>query len=495
MKILLLNMPIRFNQWQNLEMPLGISYIAGMLARASHQVWIKDYEVEKFHRDDFAREIKELRPDLVGLSFRSSSYNSAKRLSHLMKEIDKDIPVVLGGHHVSAFAQETLRDLSADFAICGEGEFAMLELIGALQGKGNLENIAGLVYRKDADIKSNGAAKEIANLDSLSFPAWDVLSMDRYLTASVLSTRGCPFRCIFCDKGVSSRRVRFRSAESVLQELVLLKEKYGKNQFYFVDDYFLLNKIRTIELLNLIIKNKLRINWFCQSRVDGLDQELLRLARRSGCQRITFGVETGDEEELRYIDKKTTLRQAEQAVQLTKEAGIEARVNFMVGFPISTPKTVENSIKFAARLKADLYRFFVVSPLPNTILWDRVKEIHPEIVDISWDKFDFYSSSFDTLELKKKELSDYAGAAYLYVLKKPFLKEITFGLIPNLVRVLKSILKTRRIRGNISSSFPYSVNLLLEEWFLIRNLDYKSRLRFLIRIFVLQSRLADEQSR
>jgi radical SAM superfamily enzyme YgiQ (UPF0313 family) len=406
-----------------------------------------------------------------------------------LKEIDRDITVVLGGHHVTAFPEETLRDLLADFGICGEGEFSMSELLGALGGGTAFSDIPGLAYRCNGGIKKNVSARQINNLDILPFPAWNLLSMDKYVTASILTSRGCPFCCIFCDKGVSSRRVKFRSPRNVFDEIVLIKEKYGKDRIYFVDDYFFLNKPRVMELFELLLKNNVKIKWSCQARVDGLDSEMLNLAKKSGCSMIIFGVETGDEEELRYIDKRTTLAQAREAIRLTKEAGITARSNFMIGFPISTSRSVGNSIRFAAELKADLYRFFVVSPLPNTVLWDRVQKIHPEISKISWDKFDFYSPSFDTEGLKKEELLDYVGAAYLYVLKRPFLREITIEFIPKIIRLLKAVLKTRRLRGNLSSIFSRSVNLLLEEWFLIRNMKFKSRLPYLKRIFSLQRKI------
>lgn len=490
MKVLLLNMPVQFNSWQNLEMPLGVAYIASEVEKHGHNVSIKDYEVEYFEKTQFQNELNIFKPDVIGISFRSSSYSSAKKICSIVRETNPVIRVVLGGHHATAFPEDTLTDICADFVIRGEGEYVMSQLLDVLRSNSDLRDIPGIVYRQNGKITKNVLTDGIADLDRLTFPAWHLLPMEKYVTGSILTSRGCPFSCIYCDKGISTRNVRFRSPQNIYQEITAFEEKYKKGRIYFVDDYFFLNKKRLSELFNLIIDDgHLKFKWYCQARVDGIDSEILERAKKSGCEMIIYGVETGDEDELEYINKKATLEETERALQLSKSAGIKTRTNFMIGFPISTYKTISNSVRFAKKIDADLYRFFIVSPLPNTVLWERIEKLHPELADVGWDKFDFYSPSFDTAEIKKEDLIKYVMAAYLYVLKDKVIKELTIELLPRLGRLLNLVFKNKRIRGNLSVVFPACVNLFLEEWFIIRRLKFKKRFFYIGKMFALERRL------
>jgi len=470
MKVLLLNMPVQFNSWQNLEMPLGIAYIASELEKHNHKVLIKDYEVEYFEKEHFWNELNGFKPDVVGISFRSSSYNSAKKITALIKEINPSIQIILGGHHATAFPEDTLRNLSADLIVRGEGEHVMAKLLNALNSSSSLADIPNITYRYNGKILTNASAGDIDNLDGLSFPAWDLLPIEKYVTGSILTSRGCPFSCIYCDKGVSTKKVRFRSPQNIYQEIVAFEKEYKKGRIYFVDDYFFLNKKRLLELFDLIINDgNLNFKWYCQARVDGIDSEMIKRAKKSGCDMIIYGIETGDEEELKYINKNATC--------------IKTRANFVMGVPISTHKTISNSIRFAKKIDADLYRFFIVSPLPNTILWDRIERLQPKLASIGWDKFDFYTPSFDTVELRKEDLVMYVMAAYLYVLKDKIMKELIIELIPRLAKLLYLVFKNRRIRGNLSVTFPTCVNLFLEEWFILRRIRRNERLSYIKNMF------------
>jgi len=493
-KVLLLNMPIQFNSWQNLEMPLGIAYIASELEKHGHRVSIRDYEVESFESGQFQNELNTLKPDVVGVSFRSSSYASAKTACSIVKETTRSIKVVLGGHHATAFPEDTLMDIPADFVVRGEGEYVMAGLLDAISSDAKLADVPNITYRYDGEIVENVLKDTVTDLDRLSFPAWHLLPIDKYVTGSIITSRGCPFSCIYCDKGVSTRKVRFRSPENIYREIMAFEERYKKGRVYFVDDYFFLNKKRLSELLDLIINGEhLRFRWYCQARVDGIDSEILERAKKSGCDMIIYGVETGDQEELEYINKKATLEEAEQAVKLSKREGIKTRANFMIGFPISTHESISNSIRFAKRIDADLYRFFIVSPLPNTVLWERAVKLHPELVDIGWDKFDFYNPSFDTAEVKKEDMVKYVMAAYLYVLKNKVIKELTIEFIPRLAKLVYLVFKNRRLRGNLSVTFPACVNFFLEEWFLLRRISTRERLNYIKDIFTLIRKIKSDK--
>lgn len=487
MRVLLLNMPVNFNAWNNLEMPLGLAYIASELEARGHKVRIKDYEVDFFAREELQKELDVFKADLVGLSFRSASYNSAKIAVSIVRELCPGLAVVLGGHHAAAFSEDTLRDIDADFVVRGEGEYVMADLADALSRNSEFTGIPNLTYKRNGKIVKTDTVESSFDLDDLHFPAWHLLPIDKYVTGSVLTSRGCPFSCIYCDKGISTRKVRFRSPENIYKEIVAFEDKYKKGRIYFVDDYFFLNKKRLNEIFNLILeRGGPKIKWSCQARVDGIrDEELLSKAKRTGCDLIIYGIETGDEQELKYMNKQSTLREAEEAVRITRRAGIRTRANFMIGFPISTRQTVGNSVRFAKKLNADLYRFFVVSALPNTVLWERIRELHPEIAGVGWDKFDFYSPSFDTAGIKKDDLIKYVMAAYLYVLYGKVIRELTIDFLPRMVRLFCLALRTKRIRGNISLTFGACVNLFLEVWFILRRINPKYRLLYLRAAFAI----------
>lgn len=497
MKILLVNVPIFFNKWQNLEMPLGVAYMASELERRGHSVKINDYEVESFNSFDFSANLRKLAPDVVGISFRSSSYTSAKVIAGLVKKSGMNIPVVLGGHHASAFPEDTLRQMDADFVIQGEGECALPELMDAISGKIAFEQVGRLFQKKADSVISQGSnlhSRQVEDLDGLAFPAWHLLPIDRYVTGSILTSRGCPFACIYCDKSVSKRQVKFRSPQNIYHEISEFEGRYKKGRIYFVDDYFFLQKKRLLELCKLMIEDRsLHVKWYCQARVDGVDADSLDAARKSGCRMIIYGVETGDDSELEYINKRADLNAAYNAMDLTRRSGIQARANFMIGFPISTHKTISNSIRFARKINADLYRFFIVSPLPNTILWDRLEKTYPGLFGIGWEKFDFYTPSFDTIEIKKEDLVTYVLAAYFYVLRPKLIRELTIGFFPALAKLIRSFIKSGRLRGNLSLAFPVCVNFFLEEWFILQRFNFRLRLRYIRKMIILSRQIKSEE--
>ena len=464
MNILLANMPINFNKRENLEPPLGICYIAANLKGVrGAEVRLKDYEVSPFSDADLERDLSIPGTDILGVSFRTASYRSAKEFIKKAREIKSGIFVVAGGHHATAFPRETLLDLGCDAVVIGEGEHAFKELVQRMSGRLSLKGLAGIAYRdNDSNIIINDRRPPIEDIDSLPGPARELLDLDSYNVITILTSRGCPFNCIYCDKGISTRTVKYRSAESIFDEMRHIVRDLGKNKLYVVDDHFFLNKNRLEPVLDRIIKEKLPVSWVCQARVDGITEDILQKAKKAGCEQIMFGIETGDETELAYIRKNATLEGALRAVELTKKAGITARANFMLGFPVSTKHTMRSTINFAAKLKPDIVRFFAVSPLPNTELWDNIygKGRIPE--GIKWEEIDFYRPSFDIKNVSREDVSLYVSAGYWRVLKIPFIKEITICLIPNMIKLCYLIFRTGKIRGNISKAFPRSVNLIMD---------------------------------
>lgn len=453
-------MPIKFNKKENLEPPLGISYIGAVLREAGHEVFLKDFEVEFFSKDAICKFIKEKDIEIAGVSFRTASYGSAKIFIKTLRDFKKDLIIMVGGHHATAFSKATISDMSCDIVVRGEGEYVVAEIADAIINKRPFENIKGITYLKDGKILFNEDRAQIIDLDSIPFPARDMLPYQCYTLATIITSRGCSFGCIYCDKGISTKKVQYRSPDNILKEIACITKVFKKHRLYIVDDNFFLKKERTNAILDGIISSGLDIKWVCQARVDGVDKDMLSKAKKSGCEQIIFGLETGDEKELFYIKKQTTLSQARRAIRLTKLAGIKARANFMLGFPISTHETIKNTIRFAKEIEPDIVKFFVVTPLPNTELWNNIYRSKDVTASIDWSNFDFYNPNFETEGLKRRDITLYIIAGYWHVLKKKFLFESTIFLIPNLGRLFLKSMRTGKLRGSISQYFPASVSLI-----------------------------------
>jgi len=488
MNILLANMPITFNKRDNLEPPLGICYIASMLKRIEGVgVFLKDYELTHFSKESLRKYLQENSINIIGVSCRTASYKSAKEFIRCAREIDSGIYIVSGGHHVTAFPWESLVDVGCDAVIRGEGEYAFKELVEALIQKNALERIEGITYRKnESEVVENNARPPINDIDALPWPDRTLLDLTQYNVITLLTSRGCPFNCIYCDKGISTRTVKYRSAQDIFREMKHIANDLGKRRLYIVDDHFFLKRKRLEPILDMMIEEKLPVTWTCQARVDGISMDILEKAKKAGCEQIMYGIETGDETELKYIRKGASLEEAEKTVGMTRAAGITARVNFMLGFPISTRQTMKNTITFGKKIKPDIVRFFAVSPLPNTDLWDDIygKGRIPE--GVRWDEMDFFKPSFDIKAVPRDEVSLYVSAGYWHVLKKDFILEITIGLVPGLFRLLWLTVKTGRIRGNISKCFPRSVNLLIDNMHQLSNKGAGEIIRFMKSVIALE---------
>lgn len=489
MNILLVNMPIHFNSRENLEPPLGIAYLASVLEKAGENVYLKDLEVEIFLPNKLESFILDKQIDLIGISFRTASYRSSKQFILAIKKMRKIPILVAGGHHTTSFPEHTLRDLGCDIAVRGEAENIILELIKALENKEPLNSINGISFRDGEKIITTPSAHTIDELDNLPFPARHLLPMERYNAITVLTSRGCPFSCIYCDKGISKRQVKFRSPENVYAEMLEIDRNYPGKRIYFVDDHFFLAKPRLDKMFELIEKNGLKFNWVCQARADGVNLDMLKRAKKAGCELIIYGIESGDPQELEYMRKQATVEEARSAIRLTKEAGIRARANFMLGFPISTHSTIRNTIKFAGSVPLEIVRFFSVAPLPNTELWDRVYGRDIDLNNINWDEFDFYTPSYATKELSKEDIQYYVGAAYIHTLKKKVLFEVSFTFFPRLIKLLRLFLKKRRIRGFLSLTFPATVNLFLDLRAVMYSKNLFKKIHFLGKSLYLESRL------
>jgi len=371
-------LPESLNKRQGVLPPLGIAYIAALLKENGYQVKILDTIVLNLTRDEAAEEIKNFRPDIVGITAMTSSFKGSLEAAQLAHE--NAAVVVLGGPHLAAYPKETLSYKCIDFGIIGEGEYPMLELVRALENARLPFDIKGLAYKKGSEIFINEPFI-VDDLDKLPFPARELLPNEKYSSiiglhpvTTMITTRGCPYHCAFCAKQPSDKKYRARSAPNIVDEMESAVKKYGVKEIMFYDDTMTADRRHIESLCNEIIARGLKVSWETPARVNEIDEALLALMKKAGCLRIRYGVESGDPRILESMDKGITLPMVKRAFRLTKETGIQTFAYFMVGYLHETPESMENTLNFAKSLDPDLIMFTVTVPCPKTPLYDSARE-------------------------------------------------------------------------------------------------------------------------
>lgn len=364
--------------------PLGLAYLAAALRRSGYLPRIVDLNVEDHTGDELGALVRELEPLAVGISFMTNQYGESLRLAEAVRSASPSTRIVVGGPHVSALPRETLRECpAADFAVVGEGEETFPQLLDSLaSGDPRMDRIAGICYRRGKECVRTRPRAPIADVDRLPFPAWDLLEPEKYSVFSVgkgrafalLSSRGCPGRCTFCDSHtVFGRTFRPRSARAIFSEIESLHAGYGMLEFDFVDDMITLKKDRVFELCRLIEGSGIPFRWMANSRVNTLSREMLEAMKRSGCVRIDVGVESGDPAVRRLARKGTTNEQIIRVHEWARELGLQIGAFAMVG---NLGESME-SVKMTARLLKDIGQDVMISiacPFPGTELYRVAKE-------------------------------------------------------------------------------------------------------------------------
>jgi anaerobic magnesium-protoporphyrin IX monomethyl ester cyclase len=357
----------------------GISQLAAFLKNKGHDVTGLDLRF-KSDRKILFRHIEEYKPDLIGITATSYRLSVIYNLIDHIKKKYSLIKVVIGGPHVSSVKKDVLRDCKADFAVKHEGEYTFLELLASLKDRTDLSSVKGLIYRKDNQIIENEDRPLIDNLDVLPFPDYDIFNLSRYYSwehkiIPILTSRGCPYNCVFCSVKLSmGRRFRARSAKNVLEEIKYWYNK-GFKKFDFNDDCFTLDPKRVNEICDLIISNKLKIEFRLHNgiRVDRVTQDLLKKMRDAGCTTISYGIETGNKDTLLKIKKGITFEQVQNAIDWSKQLGIKTIANFMIGHPDETYEKALDTLEMAKKINADFINFNNTIPFPGSELFEWIK--------------------------------------------------------------------------------------------------------------------------
>ncbi len=353
----------------NIE-PIKVSYLTGD-GFCNYQKALTDYSNTIW--DEIRSVILDYKPAVVGISVKSQNFLSATIVAKIAKEVNADTIVIIGGPHSSMVGADIMRCQDIDICVKGEGERTIVELLSKLEMESELSEVKGIIYRESGKIIENPAREFIENLDTLCFPyqyAQQTLKdFDKYPLAAfgyVFAVRGCPYNCFFCgSREIWSRKVRYRSAENVVSEIVDLHNA-GVQLIHFDDDTFGVNKQYLGELCKTIMLRCPGIEWSCELHVKLVDDDSVNLMKKSGCYKIMLGIESGNEEILKKIRKNITIQDILLACKIIKKNRIKLHAFFIIGFPWDTEETIQETIEVVKKIKSECLIYSIFTPYPGT---------------------------------------------------------------------------------------------------------------------------------
>jgi radical SAM superfamily enzyme YgiQ (UPF0313 family) len=411
--------PINFSG-PSLIPPLGLLYVAKSLEEEGHTVEVIDFYCEKDAEEKIKKSLPNL--DAIGICVYTSNIAEAAKTSEMVKDIDQDISIIIGGPHCIYLPNKALIDIPmADICINGEAEQVIKDIPTVIQGYKDISKLPGVYFRKNNEIKHGKKAEVIKDLDTISFPArylvekYDygkinnvILFKQKFTT--FISSRGCPYRCKFCSRHVPTiETYRKRSIENVEKELQQINEKYSS--VMIADDNFLADSKRAIKIMEDLVEIGTDLDiYILGARVDSANKELYKKMNKAGVKFIQFGIETGNQDVLDFYNKKITLRQIRKALNLSNKMNFMTSGTFILGAPIETKKHINNTIKFACSLPLDFAYFYQLSYQLQSDLWrEAVKEGKIDIDD-----------GFSIIADKKRGLGNFTSEELEEFTKKAF---------------------------------------------------------------------------
>jgi anaerobic magnesium-protoporphyrin IX monomethyl ester cyclase len=388
MQVLLINPPQTFYPGSDPpagNLPLGLMYIAAVLDKAGYKVEILDAFMNgsPFRKlgdtivvgmpyEEIKMEIQRRKPDVVGIANPfTCQVDHAIKVANIVKEVDPTILTVAGGPHVPAVPVQFMEEAeNIDIAVIGEGEYAMLDIVKVYEGTKKISEVRGILYRKNRGIMQNEPRPFIENLDDLPFPAYHLVDMEQYLSGnkieyrsfkyrsiSMVTSRGCPFNCCFCSVHLHmGKKFRAHSVDYVIKHIEYVVNKYKVKTIFFEDDNLTFDLKRFEAICDQIIEKQIKFNWETPNgiRADYLTQELLKKMKKSGCQSVFFGIESGDQYVLdNIIDKRLNLKTVVEVAKMCKEIGINTAAFYIIGFPGEKKEHMLRTVELALRLKRE----------------------------------------------------------------------------------------------------------------------------------------------
>lgn len=382
--------------------PMNLAYLAAYLRREGFTVYLADFEVDPYSEEALRGLLQETQPRLVGVSCCTPTIINGAVICEAVKRFDPGIATVVGGAHASGLIIPTLDEFPPfDYLVFGEGEQTLAELCGRLENGDDVEGVDGLAYRSESGVKVASPRALIADLDSLPFPARDMIRYDlqaghssrgfsnRLRSTELFTSRGCPISCSFCAiQATFGKRVRFRSVESVEAEVRDFVQKFQFNHVLIADDTFTLDAGRGGAICDILARNGID-SWNCDTRVTSVTPELLRHMQKTGCRKIAFGVESGSQQILDRIGKGITIERVHEAFWMARNAGIpQIEGNFIIGVdPDETAEDLEQTRRLIRELPWDFVSIAIIVPFPGTPLYDVMRSRGLIEPTATWENF------------------------------------------------------------------------------------------------------------
>lgn len=403
--------------------PYNLCLLAAMI-EDRYDVKIIDANALNMDEDSFKKKLDEIKPDVVGITVMMDQYSlSGHFAAKLVKEYDKSLKVVLGGVYATMNSEKAIDDPCIDYVVVGEGEYVFRDLLGFFLRENPIPE-KGVVYKQNGSIINTGHSDFIKDLDAIPLPAYHLIDFLSYVStvpkrksvdaptaypyARILTSRGCPYGCGFCQvESISGVKFRSRSIENILNEIQWMKETYNIKTLIFDDDNLYTKKSRTKSLFQSMIDRNLTMPWISISAAAfRMDEELLKIMKASGCEYINMAIESGNERVLKEIvGKPVDLEMARQVVKMARKEGIYVAVNFIIGFPTETWDEIRETIDFAGKLDADYIKIFAFIPLKNTRLYDLAVDTKSLRKNFSQEDIKWSTGQIETKDFSAEDLT------------------------------------------------------------------------------------------
>lgn len=410
--------------------PIGLAHLAPVAAARGWDAEIIDAPALGMTRPETVEAALARRPALVGITAATLTISDAAAVAAGIKKSSPQTVIALGGAHISALPEATMNSCPAiDVGALGEGEDTLADLLGAVERGGDFAAVRGIIRRTGSSVEITRPRPYIKDLDSLPMPAWNLLpklsshyrlSLQAYKrepSFPVISSRGCPFNCAFCDNRVFGRTFRAYSPQYILRMLEELRDRHGIRDIFFYDDTFMTDLKRVRRICEIFTAKKLGLVWGCLSRVDTLDEELLGQMRAAGCWQISFGIESGDAEVLKRLKKNIAPEKAAEAVRIARKAGLRCHGFFMIGSPGETRESLRKTALLSRNIPLNTIQVSHFTPFPGSALYDEISA--GGTLEKDFDRMNMWTPVFIPEGLTEDELRGFATAMMLRFYFRP----------------------------------------------------------------------------
>lgn len=413
--------------------PQNLAGLAAVTRKNGYETAIMDCAAMRMDMPTLLETVSEFSPDFVGIT---STTITVENANYLAAEIKKNLPstkIIAGGPHITALSEETLERFPAiDVGVVGEGEETLIELLNSMSNGKPFNEVSGIAFRSsNGEIIVKPRREIIENIDTLPLPAWDLLppirkfyrppgdSINRMPAVGLVTSRGCPGKCIFCDNITFGRRFRPHSAGYVLRMIRELVENHGVKEIYFEDDYFMASGKRLIEICNGLIEANLDLTWTCTGRISkAVDNALLSLMKRAGCWQICYGIESGSQEILDIIQKGTRLNDIRECIEKTRQAGLSVKGFFMLGNFMETEETIKKTLDLIHELPLTDFHMCYFVPFPGSPAYGIAEQYGR--FDKTWRNMNLYTPRcFIPLGLTEERMKEFFRKCYRAHYLKP----------------------------------------------------------------------------